>query len=281
MRHVDLNSVQRPPGWDERAQRASQDVNGLPDAERHGAIKERRAIWSDLKLSLEQVSAKKCWYCESREVRSDKHVDHFRPKNRVGEGGCEKHPGYWWLAFDWKNFRYCCAFCNSSREDLATGNVGGKADRFPLRDEGRRCWQSTQPLSEEQPTLLDPTVEGDPALLWFDEDGMTRPSYSEEEAAWPHIRAKESIAVYHLNHTDLKEARLAVCTQCKRLIAEGDEAWREYTQGAGVAQDRFRRIVVQLKDLLSRNAEYSATARCTVMGLRSSNRPWLDSVLRD
>lgn len=281
MRHIDLDRVQRPLGWDERAQCATQEVSALTDGARHKAINDRRDVWAELKPYMAEVSAKKCWYCESREVRSDKHVDHFRPKNRVGEVGCEGYSGYWWLAFDRKNFRYSCTFCNSRREDQATGYIGGKGDRFPLRDETRRCRQPYQPLLDEQPVLLDPTVEADPGLLWLDEDGMARPTYSEEAAAWPHMRARESIAIYHLNHTDLKEARLAVCNECKRIVNDGDEAWREYIQGAAVAQDRFAKVVTQLKVLLDYRAEYSATARCTVMGLRSSDRPWLDSVLRD
>jgi hypothetical protein len=281
MRHIDLGKVQRPPGWDERAQCATLEVSALTDGARHEAINNRRDVWTELKPYMEDVSAKKCWYCESREVRSDKHVDHFRPKNRVGEVGCEGHSGYWWLAFDRKNFRYSCTFCNSRREDRDTGCIGGKGNRFPLRDETRRCRQPNQALSDEQPVLLDPTVEADPGLLWLDEDGMARPSYPEEAAPWPHMRARESIAIYHLNHTDLKEARLAVCNECKRIVNDGDEAWREYIQGAAVAQDRFAKVVTHLKELLGYRAEYSATARCTVMGLRSSDRPWLDSVLRD
>lgn len=281
MRYVDLTTVQHPPGWDNRAERALQEVSVLSNGARNQAINDRKKIWKDLKPCLEELTSKKCWYCESREVRSDKHVDHFRPKNRVGEVGCEEHPGYWWLAFNWKNFRYSCAFCNTSHEDQVTGHVGGKSDRFPLRDEARRCRQPIQPLSDEQPVLLDPTVEADPGLLWLDEDGMARPSHSEEAAPWPHIRARESIAIYHLNHTDLKEARLAVCNECKRIVSDGDEAWREYSQGAAVAQDRFAKVVTRLKKFLDCRAEYSATARCTIMGLRSSDRPWLDSVLRD
>src|SRR5207249_9483579 len=114
----------RPPGWDERARQALLEVSAIPNAERHTAINDRRDIWTALKPGLEKLAAKKCWYCESREVRSDKHVDHFRPKNRVNEVGCEKHPGYWWLAFEWKNFRYSCTFCNSRRVDKATGSAG-------------------------------------------------------------------------------------------------------------------------------------------------------------
>ena len=61
------------------------------------------------------------------------------------------------------------------RRDDETDMTGGKADRFPLRDEAKRCWTPADLLSEEQPVLLDPTVRTDPGLLWFDEDGSARP----------------------------------------------------------------------------------------------------------
>jgi len=35
------------------------------------------------------------------------------------------------------NFRYACIFCNGRRIDVQHGTAGGKADRFPLVNEGR------------------------------------------------------------------------------------------------------------------------------------------------
>ncbi len=205
-------------------------------------------------------------------------VDHFRPKNRVSEEDCGNHHGYWWLAFDWRNFRFCCTYCNSRREDLTTGTMGGKADRFPLRDETKRCRTPEDLISDEQPVLLDSTVRADPALLWFDEDGTARPNTNDEKS-WPYRRAKESIEIYHLNHTGLKEARLEVSRDCQRMVGEGDEAWKEYSQGSPVAEEKFKQAVEFLGERLTDNAEYSAAARSTVMGLRSGDRPWLDTLL--
>ncbi len=206
-------------------------------------------------------------------------IDHFRPKNRVGEEGCEGHPGYWWLAFDRKNFRYSCTFCNSRRRDSETDRAGGKADRFPLRDEAKRCGTPTDLLSEEQPVLLDPTVRTDPGLLWFDEDGSAHPKYLENAAPWPYRRARESIYLYHLNHSDLKEARQRVCNACRRRVGEGDEAWKEARQGSSRAEEKFQKAFEDLEELMAEKAEFSAAARATVMGLRSADRPWLDTVL--
>ena len=279
MRFVDLMKLELSPEWKERAQQARQEVARFDSDRRSSAVNRRSAIWTGLRLELERLSNKKCWYCEARQERSDMPIDHFRPKNRVGEEGCEEHPGYWWLAFDWKNFRYSCTYCNSRRRDAETDITGGKAGRFPLRVEAKRCWEPDDLLSEEQPVLLDPTVITDPGLLWFNDDGLARPTHSERHASWLHRRARESIDIYHLNHSDLKEARQTVCNICRRKVQEGDEAWTEYRRGSTRAEEQFKKAVEDLEELMAENAEYSAAARATVMGLRSVDRPWLDTVL--
>ena len=281
MRFVDLDELGFPSGWEERARRALQDITALEESQRSSEIKNKSQIWAELKSSLGELSRKKCWYCETKQERSDMQVDHFRPKSRVGEEGCENHPGYWWLAFEWENLRYSCTYCNSIRRDAETDMTGGKADRFPLRDEAERCWTPDDSLPEEQPVLLDPTVRTDPDLLWFDEDGSAHPKYLENAAPWPYRRARESIDIYHLNHSDLKEARQAICNTCTKTIIEGDWALKEAIQGSGEAKGQFQRALDGLKELIAENAKYSAAARATVMGLRGENRPWLNSLLEE
>ena len=281
MRFVDLTKLELPPGWEERAQRALQEVSDLDDDNRASVISRRKAIWTVLRPELGKLSDKKCWYCEVKvkPERSDVPIDHFRPKNRVNKKDCEGHPGYWWLAFDWKNFRYSCTHCNSSHHDTTTDMTGGKADRFPLRDEAKRCRTPADLLSEEQPVLLDPTVITDPGLLWFDDDGSAHPKYLKSTAPWPYRRARESIDIYHLNHSNLKEARQIVCNKCRRKVVEGDEAWKDLSKGSIRAEEQFKKAVEDLGEFMDENAEYSAAARATVMGLRSADRPWLDTVL--
>lgn len=99
MRHIRLEDIEQAirdsdPGWFNRAEQALTEVQALPSEDRPKAINDRSALWSDLKTALREVSHRKCWYCESREDRSDNAVDHYRPKNRVAE--CMDHEGYWW-----------------------------------------------------------------------------------------------------------------------------------------------------------------------------------------
>jgi len=74
----------------------------------------------DIDPSLEQLSREKCWYCETKQERSNMAVDHFRPKSGVAE--CAAHPGYWWLALAADNYRFACTYCNSLLKDGEAGD---------------------------------------------------------------------------------------------------------------------------------------------------------------
>src|SRR5205823_9338448 len=114
------------------------EIAALPTEERVEAINRKHRIWAELKPYLALLSHEKCWYCESIQESSDMHVDHFRPEGRIADEGSHG-PGYWWLAFDWHNFRLSCTYCNTLRSEGDRAPSGGKADRFPLWEEARRC----------------------------------------------------------------------------------------------------------------------------------------------
>src|SRR5215472_15041330 len=116
MRYIDISELARklPNGWQERAGEVLNSVRALAYDQRAAAINQHGDVWSNLKQPLQELSFNKCWYCESIEIRSDNAVDHYRPKSRVN--GEPQHHGYWWLAFDWKNYRFSCTFCNSLRK---------------------------------------------------------------------------------------------------------------------------------------------------------------------
>ena len=125
MKRIPIDRLRPTDEWLERAAKAQQLVTGiaqqLPSASQERmpiilqalreAISKYSTLWSDIKEDLAALSFGKCWYCESRENRSDLTVDHFRPKNKVKE--CSSHYGYWWLAFCPLNYRYACDLCNS------------------------------------------------------------------------------------------------------------------------------------------------------------------------
>jgi uncharacterized protein (TIGR02646 family) len=280
VRHIrpDLVWESLPDGWEARAREAADAVVAVRPEERAAEINRRSAVWQDLKEILKRASHNKCWYCESVEVRSDNAVDHYRPKNAVAE--CAGHDGYWWLAFTWENYRFSCTFCNCRRIDQERGAVGGKADHFPLRDEGRRARTPADNLADEEPLLLDPTIPADPGFLWFDETGQAvpHPELCSNPESYSTRRATQSTDLYHLNHKDVVERRQAVCLEIRRTVAAVNRFFRKYDAGDGTAREAFEDTVRSLQSRLSASAEYSATARSMLMGLRGTH-PVVDVVL--
>lgn len=92
-------------------------------------------VWAKLKnWLLDNVFDEKCAYCETKLDRASLHAEHYRPKARVtsakskvkvmdDSGQTRDHPGYFWLAFHWKNLLPACEWCNT---------VNGKRNEFPI-----------------------------------------------------------------------------------------------------------------------------------------------------
>jgi len=128
--------------WDKWQAKADAATLTAIDAWEKGEdITFKDAVWGELKAwLLENVFHDKCAYCETRAVRFPGHAEHFRPKGRVDvrdpatgkslpatvewpDGKTLPHPGYFWLAYHWKNLLPACQDCNSGR---------GKQNQFPL-----------------------------------------------------------------------------------------------------------------------------------------------------
>ncbi|MEU1685325.1 hypothetical protein [Micromonospora sp. NPDC005707] len=233
-------------------------------------------MWRELKTLISSINSNKCWYCESRDMRSDNAVDHFRPKGRVAR---ERHEGYWWLAFDPRNYRFSCTFCNSRRVDEEGGTSGGKQDAFPLADGSKRAVAPDDTLEGEFPVLLDPCCMPDTDLLWFDETGQVVPNPSTARGPSQALRVKTSIQLYHLDHVKLVESRRRVYLQVYRLIRAADRTYRRWMSGDEGAKDVYQDLLVQIRSQAVREAEHSATARCALLGYRVSSGA-ADAVLR-
>lgn len=279
MRYIDPELVGQhlPHGWDRQAQEAADAVAEADAHSRAAEVNRHDNVWKALKDTLKSASHGKCWYCESIDIRSDNAVDHFRPKGAVAE--CPDHGGYWWLAFNWENYRFCCTYCNCRRVDQATGHGGGKADHFPLKDEERRATTPADNLDDEEPMLLDPSASADPGLLWFDESGAAVPSpICNDPESYPHKRVESSIRLYHLNHPGVVDQRKALCSLLRRRVEEADRYFKRYTEGDATARTAFADAIRDLKGRLAASVHYSATARAMLMGLRGSH-PVVDVVL--
>lgn len=223
--------------WRDMADQAKAALIAAPDQEARKEILKKVAsskVWRDFYNLLPGALNRKCWYCEAEEIRSDTPIDHFRPKNKVEDD--KQHDGYWWLAFDWQNYRCACTFCNSRR--VFDETEGGKACCFPLENPEERAYAPGDQikLRNERPCFLDPFNPDDEKLLWFDNDGlpMPKPSATTEEQK----KVANSIEIFHLHEARITRARnkvrLEVETQIRKIKEDDD---------AQAAKAKLRRMV--------------------------------------
>ena len=124
----------------------------------------------------------KCVYCESNiDINHPGDIEHWRPKNRVTDasgraievetedGNTVRHPGYYWLAYEWRNLLFSCIDCNRPSTAKTHGRRIGKWDQFPVRDFRANGIGEER---HERPILLNP-LEDDPAdHLEVDDTGV-------------------------------------------------------------------------------------------------------------
>jgi hypothetical protein len=196
----------------------------------------------------------KCAYCEAKLILDQHHgdVEHYRPKGKVtdathatvmitGPGGEAKpHPGYPWLAYDWRNLLPSCIACNRPFT-TRVGRKVGKWERFPVA--GFRA-SSPDAEKQEEPLLLHPLLDEPGTHLAFDTaTGILCPKT---------VRGSVTIEILDLNREGLPEAR-----------------WAEYQKAQGLAYaalhdndvDRVRARITLLEAYRKGSAEYSLAGR--------------------
>jgi 5-methylcytosine-specific restriction endonuclease McrA len=242
---------------------AQAEVNKETDPELRAAlIKRYRPRWVALREAFDRFSYGKCWYTESKNPGSDDDVDHFRPKGRVAEDG--KHDGYYWLAFDWANFRLSCHRANRLRSNPETGDLGGKADHFPLIDPSARAYVESDDIRKEEPALLDPTEMVDVLMLTFDAagDATLAPDYRGNQKA--ERKLDESIRYLHLNWPKFREERLVIYHRVERLVDRGARCAPAGRMHMNSVTDAFKGVLHDLHELTSPRSAYSQAARAYV-----------------
>lgn len=178
-------------------------------------------IWRTFYDRLPERLKNKCWYCETGDIRSDMPVDHFRPKGKVEESEC--HEGYWWLAFDWENYRCACTLCNSKRNFEET--QGGKGCHFPLFNEANRANLPADNYHNEEPAILDPCDPDDDRLIWFDTDGKPEPIASADDAQAQKVN--NSVEVFHLHETKICRKRNGIRLNIQKYVKDLDSQDRQ------------------------------------------------------
>ncbi|WP_123877329.1 hypothetical protein [Flagellimonas maritima] len=181
------------------------------------------SVWKPTKRYLMKFSHNKCWFTEANNAISSFHIEHFRPKKKVkklkgtwkyNEQTRNWNVGYWWLTYNWRNYRLCCDILNSH-----------KGNYFPLSIGSLVATNPTINHSTEDYVLLDPTVSNDVKLLGFDvATGEAIPKYDERNYPVEYSRARISIIVYHLNEDVLllesRKQKLKELDKLKKRIVQ-------------------------------------------------------------
>lgn len=216
----------RPPEPPAFAARAAAEIARLQAAVAQGGKpKVTKGIWQDFKSAFSEAQHGRCGYCEAPvTVGQYGDVEHFAPKSEVrefvdwqAEQGREqtsaakvrgRNPsrkwtlGYWWLAYDWKNYLLSCSVCNS----VWKGNL------FPVKQPPVRGMPAQS--QQEIPLLLNPYGRRDPAShLRFRPDGAV-------EAFHRSSFGLETIRTCGLDRKALRQERCWTTARAYAAVAE-------------------------------------------------------------
>ena len=239
-----------------KANELLEELKATPNAEeRKRIIDKNSTVWGDLKEWLLTLSHQKCWFSEAKDCFSHWDVEHFRPKKSAKDLDGTKYDGYWWLTFDWHNFRIC-------------GNAGNrkKGTFFPLREGCVRIADPKGELRSEDPLLLDPTDEHDPTLLSFNLEGraISNPHIDDE---WEQLRVTYSVERYNLDFPPLMNKRKVVWQDCWQHIQSYLEELNKYHRDKNnvIAKEAFKKEAGNIRDMLKADRECSAVARACLL----------------
>ncbi len=245
-------AIKPPASWFVEAE--TQTAAAIADGKAHrvtGLYKDDR-----LRSALEKLFRFKCAYCESTIGEANgMDVEHFRPKGRVKER--KDHPGYYWLAYTWENLYPACQLCNQRREDkplqddFTTLPSAGKADQFPIEDESQRAMTPDDPIEDEAPLLLDPTIDNPECHFMFDPTGEAFALDATDE------RASKTIAICNLNRRRLVRARRRRLQEVKDMMAGFSDVTQE--QVCAAARNAFVKL----------DSPYSACIRAALDNLEA------------
>src|SRR5271155_4409363 len=218
--------------WLQRARRRTQKLIRL------GRYYEKSSIWSEIKPILIRLQHNKCAFCE-RQLESVEYgtiefdVEHFRPKGPVPSWpDPSRHPfaydfetgepsplGYYWLAYDLRNYAICCKTCNTLL----------KANFFPILGLRAKCPANGDQLTSEQPLLCYPigSLDCDPeTLITF----TATTAVPVAKSGYLRERARIIIDFFQLNRREQlhrERARMIVMLgQALIFLAQGHDAAR-------------------------------------------------------
>lgn len=261
MRYIDVTNKKPSKAWLKKAKKLTEQLCAIDSIDGKIAfINKHQKTWKELEGFLKTISHGKCWYSEAKDCASYWHVDHFRPKAEIKDLSGQKFEGYWWLAFEWKNYRLSGSAINTP-----------KSSKFPVRSGTDWAVVPEDDIDDEKPYLLDPTNTIDPGLLTFDEEGMPKPLCVED--GWNKERVEISIDILNLKYDSLVQARKKIWFECNNKINEAVNLLRDIDHDKSTTKKtRFRSLIEDIKQMISGKASFSMAATACV---QTQGIPWL------
>ena len=265
--------------WIKEAEEALEELVKKTPEERKKFIR-TNTLWTKYKDALCEVSDDKCWYSERKFSRSELEVEHFRPKGKVAT---VKHPGYWWLAYNWRNFRLSSSLANKRREDFRNRNkqIMGKGTYFPLEDPTKRASdQDPAKLAEERPLLIDPIILSDVCLLdYATASGKVLPRHKKEGSPNKNLRAEISIGLYHLNDGHLIKERFNIYASIEDKSKKIEKRLQKQEENTITPEEEneLNDLINDISKLINTSASYSSFARKCLM--ENGDRGWNTELL--
>ena len=260
--------------WQEWRQKCDAARDEMIESFENGQKLNVTNLYKDLRMQSVYKSGKapfygKCVYCESDVlVNQPGDIEHWRPKNRVtDEKGCiikietedgttVSHPGYYWLAYEWRNLLLACADCNRPSKAKTDRRIG-KSDQFPVED-----FRATKmgEESQESPILLNPVEEDPAAHLEVDDTGVIIAKTD---------RGQKCIDIFGLNDREaLRDARRECIKNTKsRIESMVWKVWAASRQDD--EEDAMRELSEKVEEIESGAAPFSACGRLALHEFRN------------
>ena len=217
--------------------------DACPDDYHSGEVRfPKRDYYRDPKVKdlLVEMHCSKCCYCEKRHrTRAYLHIEHFRPKAGFRQARRQEKdelPGYYWLAYCWRNLLLSCHDCNSVH----------KRTFFPLSNPKRRARTHHDDITREHLVFINPAEEDPRDHIRFDDDlpkGTSR-------------RGLVTVVRLCLRRVELREDRLALLRQIETYqdilklpaedpaVAKLQASAREFIEAAKQRDAEFSSMVI-------------------------------------
>jgi uncharacterized protein (TIGR02646 family) len=248
MIHIDLENNPPPIEWINRADAITQQLLAAPDgAARNEIIDDNQELWRELSEHLSNLSHRKCWYSESINDGAYCHVDHFRPKKKAIDESGNDQGGYWWLAFEWRNYRFSAPATNVPKRDYFHVNAN-------------KACTPADAIEAEDVMLLDPIEIDDPPKLSYDIEGKANPK-SRDPNSRDYKQAEYTIRRLKLNvkFLDSRKDKYRRATNLMRDLSRLLHLQQQQFDAA--RRQTIKSKMLELKTLANARSEYSAAVR--------------------